>query len=321
MEINSKFKGKKILAWDENLNEFTWVSPRVLTSTVYTEKGETLDDILKVTPAEVIEKVNNILAGAPEAYDSFLEVSKALNENKDSIQEIFREISTKVKKPDVGKEGQVLKLSKDDKIIFADDNDTVYVHPGKHPASIIEENEQKQFISKVEKDKIIDLEDKKLDKDGNLDSCTVNYNGHDTNILEALQILFACVQGINNNASLYMSFMNSAGKANGIAQLDDKGKLVKSQVPSIRTIMSEEDIYTLLIRMSISSDSKKVSVRTEGVGINTGFQFPMATTAKAGAITAADKIKLDKAAIVEQMTLAEYQALNKVESNTLYICK
>ena len=148
MKINEKFKGKHLLAWDPAIQQFAWVSPRILTSTVYDKNGTNLDDLLTVTPDEILKKVESILAGAPQAYDTFLEVSQGLEGNKNSILELLREISTKIPKPTLeGAEGQVLKLDKDGKPVWADDLDTIFEHPTYHDPTIIKETKQKQFVS------------------------------------------------------------------------------------------------------------------------------------------------------------------------------
>ena len=151
LPVSSTLKDKWLLSWDETQQKFARVSPKMLTSTIYTEDGTPLDELLKVTPSELAKMVEDILEGAPEAYNTFLEVSQALEENKDSISEIFREISKRIVRPDGGKIGQVLKLDDKGKLVFADDQDTVYEHPLKHSAEMIETNENRSFVSEKEK--------------------------------------------------------------------------------------------------------------------------------------------------------------------------
>ena len=164
LPVSSTLKDKWLLSWDETQQKFARVSPKMLTSTIYTEDGTPLDELLKVTPSELAKMVEDILEGAPEAYNTFLEVSQALEENKDSISEIFREISKRIVRPDGGKIGQVLKLDDKGKLVFADDQDTVYEHPLKHSAEMIETNENRSFVSEKEKT----AWNNKLDKDSSL---------------------------------------------------------------------------------------------------------------------------------------------------------
>lgn len=151
-DINQKFKGKRLLAFDETTGQFAMVSPHILTSTVYTEEGVPLDDYLGFKPQDLINKVDEILKDAPKDYDTFKEVAAELNNNKDSIVEILRAISTRVKRPEGGREGQVLKLDDKGQFIFADDNDTIYNHPETHPASMITTDNTRRFVTDSDKE-------------------------------------------------------------------------------------------------------------------------------------------------------------------------
>lgn len=169
---NGNLFGKRLIAWDEATGKFAFLSPKILTSTVFNEKGESLDELLKVTPNDLYKMVENVIGGAPEEYDTLKEISRALSENKDSIGTILKEISLKISKPDDWKKGQVLKVDEKGNPYWAEDSDTVYVHPDIHPASIIEEDESKQFVSVDEKKEW----DKKLDETSDLGKINVTYN-------------------------------------------------------------------------------------------------------------------------------------------------
>ncbi|TIH69043.1 hypothetical protein EWQ15_29585, partial [Klebsiella pneumoniae] len=187
------------------------------TSTIYTEDGTPLDELLKVTPSELAKMVEDILEGAPEAYNTFLEVSQALEENKDSISEIFREISKRIVRPDGGKIGQVLKLDDKGKLVFADDQDTIYEHPLKHSAEMIETNENRSFVSEKEKT----AWNNKLDKDSSLNENKISLQNREDllkNILEEI---------LKFNTSI----KNSIGSPNGIASLDGNSKVPLRQLP------------------------------------------------------------------------------------------
>lgn len=170
-DINKVFKGKKLLAFDETTGEFAIVSPHIFTSTVYTEEGVPLDEYLTFKPQELIDKLDDILKDAPKEYDTFREVAAELNTNKDSIVEILRAISNRVKMPENGKAGQVLKLNSDGQVVFADDEDTIYTHPEIHKAGIIETDPSHRFVTDNEKE----TWDKKLDEKSDLGENKVTY--------------------------------------------------------------------------------------------------------------------------------------------------
>ena len=171
-DINKVFKGKKLLAYDETTGKFAVVSPHIFTSTVFTEDGVPLDEYLSFKPQEVLDKLDEILKGAPKEYDTFREIAAELNTNKDSIVEILRAISNRVKMPEKGEIGQVLKLNADGQVVFADDKDTVYTHPETHKAGIIETDTSHRFVTDKEKE----VWDKKLDEKSDLGKNNVTYN-------------------------------------------------------------------------------------------------------------------------------------------------
>ncbi|MDU5323061.1 MAG: hypothetical protein E6149_00175, partial [Peptoniphilus harei] len=121
---NGNLFGKRLIAWDEATGKFAFLSPKILTSTVFNEKGESLDELLKVTPNDLYKMVENVIGGAPEEYDTLKEISRALSENKDSIGTILKEISLKISKPDDWKKGQVLKVDEKGNPYWAEDSDT-----------------------------------------------------------------------------------------------------------------------------------------------------------------------------------------------------
>lgn len=170
-DINQVFKGKKLLAFDETTGEFAIVSPHIFTSTVYTEEGVPLDEYLTFKPQELIDKLDEILKDAPKEYDTFREIAAELNTNKDSIVEILRAISNRVKMPEKGEAGQVLKLNSDGQVVFDDDKDTVYTHPETHKAGIIETDPSHRFVTDKEKG----TWDEKLDGKSDISKNIVRY--------------------------------------------------------------------------------------------------------------------------------------------------
>lgn len=230
-DINQVFKGKKLLAYDETTGEFAIVSPHIFTSTVYTEDGVPLDEYLTFKPQELIEKLDDILKDAPKEYDTFREIAAELNTNKDSIVEIFRAISNRVKMPEDGKAGQVLKLNSDGKVVFDDDKDTVYTHPETHKAGIIETDTSHRFVTDKEKE----TWDKKFDEKSDLgeNPVTYNYKGYerrrgivDYGISEdALGAL------LGYQCEEIAQLMQAKQGAKYVATLDDNKKIPLNQLP------------------------------------------------------------------------------------------
>ena len=216
-DINKVFKGKKLLAYDETTGKFAIVSPHIFTSTVYTEEGVPLDEYLSFKPQEVLDKLESILKGAPKEYDTFREIANELNTNKDSIVEILRAISQRVKMPEGGKAGQVLKLNADGQVVFDDDKDTVYTHPETHKAGIIVTDPSHRFVTDKEKE----TWNAKLDKDSDLKANSITLNNQKKLLKDILTSL------IKNTDDLE----GLIGSANGIAILDGNRKVPVSQLP------------------------------------------------------------------------------------------
>ena len=216
-DINKVFKGKKLLAYDETTGEFAIVSPHIFTSTVYTEDGVPLDEYLTFKPQELIDKLDDILKEAPKEYDTFREIAAELNTNKDSIVEILRAISNRVKMPENGKAGQVLKLNADGQVVFDDDNDTVYTHPETHKAGIIVTDPSHRFVTDKEKE----AWDKKLDDDSDLKANSITLNNQKKLLKDILNQLIKDTDDLEG----------LIGSANGIASLDGNRKVPVSQLP------------------------------------------------------------------------------------------
>lgn len=216
-DINQVFKGKKLLAYDETTGEFAIVSPHIFTSTVYTEDGVPLDEYLTFKPQELIDKLDEILKDAPKEYDTFREIAAELNTNKDSIVEILRAISERVKMPASGKAGQVLKLNSDGEVVFADDKDTVYTHPETHKAGIIETDTMHRFVTDNEKE----IWDKKLDSDSDLEANSITLNNQKRLLKDILNQLIKNTDDLDG----------LIGVANGLATLDGNKKVPVSQLP------------------------------------------------------------------------------------------
>ena len=217
-DINKVFKGKKLLAYDETTGKFAIVSPHIFTSTIYTEEGVPLDEYLSFKPQEVLDKLDEILKGAPKEYDTFREIAAELNTNKDSIVEILRAISNRVKMPDGGKAGQVLKLNSDGQVVFDEDKDTVYTHPETHMASMIDTDTSRRFVSDREKE----VWDSKLDSNSNLDSNSITLNNQKEKLKDILTQLTKNTDDLEG----------LIGVANGIATLDGNKKIPLENLPA-----------------------------------------------------------------------------------------
>lgn len=248
-DINQVFKGKKLLAFDETTGEFAIVSPHIFTSTVYTEEGVPLDEYLTFKPQELIDKLDDILKDAPKEYDTFREIAAELNSNKDSIVEILRAISERVKMPEGGKAGQVLKLNSDGQIVFADDEDTVYTHPETHKASMIETDTSRRFVSDKEKENW----NKKLDSDSDLEANSITLNKQ-KNLLK--DILTQLIKNTDDLEDLI-------GVANGIATLDGNKKVPVSQLPDEALRDTTYDLTPYAKSEDIESTYAKIKALTD----------------------------------------------------------
>lgn len=234
-DINKVFKGKKLLAFDETTGEFAIVSPHIFTSTVYTEEGVPLDEYLTFKPQELIEKLDDILKDAPKEYDTFREIAAELNTNKDSIVEILRAISNRVKMPESGKAGQVLKLNSDGQVVFADDEDTIYTHPEIHKAGIIETDPSHRFVTDNEKE----TWDKKLDEKSDLGENKVTYTlyelasgGKLKGQIEKIENWKEKLSDTLSYQSNYIALLMQAKRgAEFVATLDGNKKIPLNQLP------------------------------------------------------------------------------------------
>ncbi|NMW84230.1 hypothetical protein HKO22_00525 [Peptoniphilus sp. AGMB00490] len=247
-DINQVFKGKKLLAYDETTGEFAVVSPHIFTSTVYTEEGVPLDEYLTFKPQELIDKLDDILKDAPKEYDTFREIAAELNTNKDSIVEILRAISNRVKMPEGGKAGQVLKLNSDGQVVFDDDKDTVYTHPEIHKAGVIETDPSHRFVTDKEKE----IWNNKLDKDSNLEANSITLNNQKKLLKDILNQL------IKNTDDLE----GLIGVANGLASLDGNKKIPIDQLPEEALKDTTYDLTSYAKSEDLESTYAKISALT-----------------------------------------------------------
>lgn len=246
-DINQVFKGKKLLAYDETTGEFAIVSPHIFTSTVFTEDGVPLDEYLTFKPQELIDKLDDILKDAPKEYDTFREIAAELNTNKDSIVEILSAISNRVKMPEGGKAGQVLKLNAEGQVVFDDDKDTVYTHPETHKAGIIETDPSHRFVTDKEKE----TWDKKLDKDSDLKANSITLNNQKKLLKDILSQLIKDTDDLEG----------LIGVANGLASLDGNKKIPLNQLPD--EALKEYDLTPYVKNGDIAKTYAKISALTD----------------------------------------------------------
>ncbi len=262
-DINKVFKGKKLLAYDETTGKFAIVSPHIFTSTVYTEDGVPLDEYLTFKPQELINKLDDILKDAPKEYDTFREIAAELNTNKDSIVEIFRAISNRVKMPESGKAGQVLKLNPDGQVVFDEDKDTVYTHPETHKAGIIETDTSHRFVTDKEKE----TWDKKFDEKSDLGENPVTYNykgyerrrgivdyGEDPDQLGAI---------LSYQSEEIAQLMQAKQNAKYVATLDGNKKVPVSQLPDEALKDTTYDLTPYAKSREIESTYAKIKTLTD----------------------------------------------------------
>lgn len=221
-DLNKDLFDTELMSYNSKTGKNEWVTPRVMTKTIYNDKGENLDDILQFTPDDLKQVLYEILDGAPEAYNSFKEVADALDKNKNSISEIFNEIARRVKKPEIGKPGQVLMLNEAGEIIFADDNDTVYEHPKKHKPREIETDTNNRFVSDEEKR----TWNNKLDEDSYINKNLVDVCVYDNECYTVTFKEFADTMMYNIH-----SLHDEKGNPDGIATLNSNGKVPVDQLP------------------------------------------------------------------------------------------
>lgn len=221
-DLNKDLFDTELMSYNSKTGKNEWVTPRVMTKTIYNDKGENLDDILQFTPDDLKQVLYEILDGAPEAYNSFKEVAEALDKNKNSIREIFNEIARRVKKPEIGKPGQVLKLNEAGEIIFADDNDTIYEHPRKHKPWEIETDTNNRFVSDEEKR----TWNNKLDEDSYINKNLVDVCVYDNECYTVTFKEFADTMMYNIH-----SLHDEKGNPDGIATLNSNGKVPVDQLP------------------------------------------------------------------------------------------
>ena len=265
-DINQVFKDKKLLAYDETTGEFAIVSPHIFTSTVYTEEGVPLDEYLTFKPQELIDKLDDILKDAPKEYDTFREIANELNTNKDSIVEILRAISQRVKMPESGETGQVLKLNSDGQVVFADDEDTIYTHPETHKASIIKTDPSRRFVTDNEKE----TWDKKLDENSDLGKNNVTYDVYDflmrrgrPEITVTKGFKFTLGEALSEYTERIANLEMAKLDAEYVATLDGNKKVPLDQLPDEALKDTTYDLTPFAKNEDIESTYAKISALTD----------------------------------------------------------
>lgn len=266
-DINKVFKGKKLLAYDETTGEFAIVSPHIFTSTVYTEEGVPLDEYLTFKPQELIDKLDDILKDAPKEYDTFREIAAELNTNKDSIVEILRAISQRVKMPENGKAGQVLKLNSDGQVVFDDDKDTVYTHPETHKAGIIETDPSHRFVTDKEKQ----TWNAKLDEKSDLEENMVTFDAYDCTIsgpcngriFKTENFKDSLANTLSYQSKLIAELLKAKQGAEYVATLDGNKRVPVNQLPDEALKDTTYDLTPYAKSEDIESTYAKIKALTD----------------------------------------------------------
>lgn len=104
------------------------------------------------TKEEVLQRIQDIIGAAPEALDTLEELARALDNDPNFATNIINLLSEKVDKVDgKGLSDENYTLAEKEKLITIDEGANKYTHPSTHSANIIVENENKRFVSDVEK--------------------------------------------------------------------------------------------------------------------------------------------------------------------------
>lgn len=266
-DINKVFKGKKLLAYDETTGEFAIVSPHIFTSTVFTEEGVPLDEYLSFKPQEVLDKLDEILKDAPKEYDTFREIAAELNTNKDSIVQILRAISNRVKMPENGKAGQVLKLNSDGQVVFDEDKDTVYTHPETHKAGIIETDTSHRFVTDKEKE----TWNAKLDEKSDLEENMVTFDAYDCTIsgpcngriFKTENFKDSLANTLSYQSKLIAELLKAKQGAEYVATLDGNKRVPVNQLPDEALKDTTYDLTPYAKSEDIESTYAKIKALTD----------------------------------------------------------
>lgn len=116
------------------------------------------------TKEEVLQKIKDVIGSAPEALDTLKEIADSLNNDANFASTMTNQLSNKVDKV-VGKKlsDENYTLVEKNKLACIENNANMYVHPDSHNADMIVENENKRFISDLERVKNKEAFDKRHD--------------------------------------------------------------------------------------------------------------------------------------------------------------
>lgn len=104
------------------------------------------------TKEEVLQKIQDLIGTAPEALDTLAEIAEALNNDPNFAATMTNELSKKADKvAGKGLSDENYTLLEKQKLAGIEIGANKYVHPTTHSANIIVENEDKRFVSDIEK--------------------------------------------------------------------------------------------------------------------------------------------------------------------------
>ena len=106
------------------------------------------------TKDEVLQRIQDIIGAAPEALDTLEEIALALNEDPDFAATVTNLLAQKVDKvPGKGLSTEDFTTAEKQKLAGIEEGANKYTHPSTHPASLIVESTDKQFVSAADKAK------------------------------------------------------------------------------------------------------------------------------------------------------------------------
>lgn len=121
---------------------------------VDTELLKKADKATTYTKTETDDRIQAIIGAAPEALDTLAEIAEALNNDPDFAATITNELATKVDKvAGKGLSTEDYTTAEKTKLAGIEEGANKYIHPASHPASMIVESTDKQFVSAADKAK------------------------------------------------------------------------------------------------------------------------------------------------------------------------
>ena len=124
----------------------------LITADVTEEVQTALEKANRYADAQIAEKINDLINGAPTTLDTLKEIADEISKNADVVEMLNSAIGNKVDKEE-GKGLSEENYTSEEKTKLAGiaDNANYYAHPDKHDAEIITEDENHRFVTDAEK--------------------------------------------------------------------------------------------------------------------------------------------------------------------------